>query len=207
MTQNNLLQIKTLIFDLGGVYFTDGAATAIKSIAATYSLTEAQVTEVIKGDLGTQYRIGAITPDEFWQRATAAWNITAPTAEIAAIWLQAYVPIPATIALIDRLQTAGYELLFLSDNAPDRIDYLEKTYHFLQHFQDGVFSHIAGVRKPDPKMYQLVLQKTTTPAAQCLFIDDKPAMLEPARKLGMHVIHFTGPEQLEKDLQSLGLKF
>lgn len=199
--------IKTLIFDLGGVYFTDGVPTAIKNIAKKYSVSEAAISDIFKGQLGSQYRIGTITPDEFWQQAKAQLNIDAPTSDLAPLWLHAYQPIPATVALIQRLQAAGYQLLFLSDNAPDRIDYLETTYHFLQHFQDGIFSHIAGVRKPDPKMYELVLKKAAAPATQCLYIDDKPAMLEPARKLGMQVIHFQSPEQLEKDLQALALKF
>ena len=128
--------IKTVIFDLGGVYFTDGSAP-----------------------------------------------------------------------LIDRPGAAGYELLYLSDNVQDRIDYLEATYRFLHRFKDGVFSHDVGIRKPDPMIYQIVLERASHPPSECLFIDDKPAMLDPAEEVGMTVIAFVDPDPLETDLVGHGLLF
>ena len=119
--------------------------------------------------------------------------------------MRAYEPIEGTVALIDRLRAAGYQMLFLSDNVEERVDYLESTYGFLHRFEDGVFSHRVGLRKPDPRMYELVLQKASHSAEHCVFIDDKPQMLEPAVKIGMSVIPFETPNQVERDLKSLGL--
>jgi putative hydrolase of the HAD superfamily len=61
------------------------------------------------------------------------------------------------------------------------------------------------LRKPDPRIYELTLAKASHPAAQCVFIDDKPQMLEPAERLGMRVIAFESPSQLERDLRRLAL--
>ena len=60
---------------------------------------------------------------------------------------------------------------------------------------------------PDPAIYELALQKTSHPAEHCVYVDDKPRMLEPARVLGISVIAFENPDQLERDLQGLGLTF
>ena len=109
--------------------------------------------------------------------------------------------------LLDRLRDAGYQLIFLSDNVQERIDYLEETFGFLHRFDDGIFSHRVGMRKPDPRIYELALEKASYGAEQCVFVDDKPAMLEPAEKAGMAVIAFVGPEQLEQELENLGLRF
>ena len=93
------------------------------------------------------------------------------------------------------------------DNVQERIDYLEETCGFLHRFAGGVLSHLAGLRKPDPKIYELALEKASCAAAQCVYVDDKPAMLEPAMRMGMSAIPFENPGQLERDLQSLGLVF
>jgi 2-haloacid dehalogenase len=37
-----------------------------------------------------------------------------------------------------------------------------------------------------------------------VFVDDSPANVEGARAVGMHAVHFTGPEPLATDLRRLG---
>ena len=52
--------IKTIIFDLGGVYFTDGTQRAIDIISKEYNLNKDEVANVFKGEIGTKYRKIAI---------------------------------------------------------------------------------------------------------------------------------------------------
>ncbi len=197
--------IKTIIFDLGGVYFTDGTAEAIREIAHRYHIDVGAVKSVLKGELGTQYRVGAITAKQFWDGAKSIWNVEAENLDLAQIWLKGYAPIEGTVTLIDALRNAGYELIFLSDNVQERVEYLDMKYHFIQKFKGGVFSHIAHTRKPDPIIYKQTLKLTNSPASDCVYIDDKPELLEPAKALGMSVIHFQNPEQLKNTLNYLGV--
>ena len=199
--------IKTVISDLGGVYFTDGSARAIERIGAAYDIPVDRVRDVLMGDLGNRYRIGEISAAQFWDRAKESWDLQLSTDEIASVWLRAYEPIEGTVALVDRLRAAGYKNLFLSNNVQERIDYLESTYGFLHRFEDGVLSHKVGLKKPDPRIYRIVLEKASCPAAQCVFVDDKPPMLEPAEQIGMSVVAFESPDQLERELRTLGLTF
>ncbi len=60
------------------------------------------------------------------------------------------------------------------------------------HFDLTVISGQVGLRKPDPAIYRLALERSGGDAADCLFIDDLPANLEVARELGMRTIHHTG---------------
>ena len=107
--------------------------------------------------------------------------------------------------MVKQLGGLGHELLFLSDNTPERVRYLDERYGFLAKFKDGVFSHVVGHVKPDPALYELVLAKASHPAAECVYIDNKAELLEPARVLGMSVIAFENPSQLERALGELGL--
>ena len=202
----DMRDIKTVIFDLGGVYFTDGTKGAIDIISKRWNLDPVLVADVFKGKIGTAYRENQITHEEFWRQAKKTLGIDAPTDELALIWLNGYVPIEGTVNIIKELKDNGYEIIYLSDNVQERIDYLEERYHFLQYFKSGVFSHIAGVRKPNPKIYQLALAEASYPAKNCVYIDDKPNLLEEADKLGMATIAFTNPDSLRTALVSLGVK-
>jgi HAD superfamily hydrolase (TIGR01509 family) len=85
------------------------------------------------------------------------------------------------------------------------VNYLETRYHFLQFFNNGIFSYQAKLRKPDPRLYRLILQKASRTAEQCLYIDDVEGFLDPARELGMTTIHFQEVSQLSRELNLLGL--
>lgn len=198
---------KTIIFDLGGVYFTDGTKQAIHSISEKYNIPPEKIKAVPKGELGTQYRTGEITADIFWEKAKNYWGIIASSDDLANMWLKGYEPIDGTANLIQRIKKAGHELLFLSDNVKERVEYLSEKYNFLPNFKDGVFSHEAGIRKPNPKIYQLVLEKASNIAENCVYIDDKLELLEPAKKLGMEAVQFIDPNQVESELRKLGVEF
>ena len=199
------MNIKTVIFDLGGVYFTDGTSRAIDIISKKFGKNKEVVADVFKGEIGTRYRKSEIKHEEFWNLAKATLGIDARNEELAEIWLSGYVPIEGTVEIVKQLEEQGYELLFLSDNVQERIDYLKERYDFLEHFKDGVFSHIVGTRKPDIMMYQYALDKTENNADECVYIDDKDNLLIPAQQLGMNTIHFKSAEELEKGLNQLGV--
>ena len=197
--------IKTIIFDLGGVYFTDGTQRAINIISEKYKLDKNIVADVFKGEIGTKYRKSQISNDEFWNLAKQVFGITAKNEELNEIWLSGYVPIEGTVQTIQNLKANGYELLFLSDNVQDRVDYLTARYDFLDYFKDGVFSHLVGTRKPEIKMYQYALDKTKNKPEECVYIDDKENLLLPAQELGMKTIHFKNAEYLNNKLIELGV--
>jgi len=105
------------------------------------------------------------------------------------------------VSLVDQLNSIGYELLHLSDNTGERVVNFDAKYSFLQKFNYGIFSHIVKHKKPGPLVYQLLLAKASHPAAACVYIDDKPVYLEPAKKLGMQVIAFNNFLNLKTGLE------
>jgi 2-haloacid dehalogenase len=59
--------------------------------------------------------------------------------------------------------------------------------------------------KPDPAIYNLLLEKIGKPAGECIFIDDSPANIQRAEQMGFVTIHFTSPSQLEDELNQMGI--
>jgi putative hydrolase of the HAD superfamily len=73
---------------------------------------------------------------------------------------------------------------------------------------DSVFeSSVLGARKPEPRFYQLALEKLGIEARQAVYLDDLGINLKPARALGMTTIKVESAKQAIAELQSvLGLQ-
>jgi hypothetical protein len=83
------------------------------------------VEDVLNGDPGKQFRIGSLSAEQFWQRAKTSWNIQESSEALSHLWCSGYRPIEGTLILVDRLKSAGHELLYLSDYIDDKPAYLE----------------------------------------------------------------------------------
>ena len=199
--------MSTLIFDLGGVCFTDGTRIATSIISQRFGLPEKDVVTVLKGEDGKAYRSGIIGKDEFWKRAKARLGLDCDAEELAEVWHSSYKPIRGMFRLLEKLKKAGHELFFLSDNTKERVEYLEGRYHFLEYFRAGLFSYEAGMTKDNPKIFLMLLNKLSLSAAQCIYIDDKSEMVERAGKLGMKSLLFSGPGRLEEQLRERGIEY
>jgi HAD superfamily hydrolase (TIGR01509 family) len=197
--------IKLILFDLGGVLFTSGMNTFVDGVCRRYGIADKTLRELVDyGELGSLYREGKITRDEFWKRVISTLNLKETADELEREWIEGYHLIEGTKNLIEKL-SKSYKVMFLSDNVKEREIALEKKYGFKSWFAGGIFSHEVGVRKPDPKVYKIALEKAEEDAEETVFIDDKESSLIPARKMGMTTILFESPEKLEKDLQTLGV--
>jgi len=199
-------KMPTLIFDLGGVYFTDGTDNAINTICKKYILDRQIVVDIFYGEAGMMYRENKITINEFWNIAKNNWKIeNESTDELAQIWHKGYVPIDGVKNIIIKLRENDFEILYLSGSTDDRVKYLENKYNFLQYFNDGVFTFTVGVRKPSPEPYQHLLKKSSNTPENCIYIDNQEKYLIPAKELGIKTILFTTSANLYKDLESIGI--
>jgi HAD superfamily hydrolase (TIGR01509 family) len=70
-----------------------------------------------------------------------------------------------------------------------------------------VISGEVGHAKPEPEIFQILLDKIGKPARECLFIDDSLANIGQAQKLGFATILFESPQQLERSLREFKIVF
>ena len=67
-------------------------------------------------------------------------------------------------------------------------------------FDVVIESSKAGVRKPDPRIYQMMIEALGVEPGECIYLDDLGVNCKPAAALGMHAIKVTGEAQLLADL-------
>ena len=70
-------------------------------------------------------------------------------------------------------------------------------------FDGLVISGEEGFRKPDPRMYALGAERIGAAPSDCVFVDDLAFNLDPARELGMAVVHHTAAETTLAELERL----
>lgn len=106
---------------------------------------------------------------------------------------------PKMYALVDQLKEHKYRVALLSNTTPYRAK-LIRSFGLYQPFDPCILSCEVGLRKPDPKIYALLLERLNLPASRVIFIDDKLANIEAARKIGIDGIVFESEEQLRFEL-------
>ena len=91
------------------------------------------------------------------------------------------------VELVRRLKNHGYCVYYLSNIPEDTLDLLMKR-GLEGVFDGGVASCDVHINKPDPRIYQELLNKYHLIASECIFIDDSRANVQTAFQLGMNSI-------------------
>jgi putative hydrolase of the HAD superfamily len=69
-------------------------------------------------------------------------------------------------------------------------------------FDDVVESSVIGVRKPEPRFYEIACERLDVEPEECIFLDDLGINLKPARAMGMTTIKVTSGPQAVAELRA-----
>lgn len=115
-------------------------------------------------------------------------------------WFPILTPIESSVELIPFFKERGFGLYVISNFHRSAFDYIYSKYEWLQLFDGIVLSCDTKSLKPEPHIYETLLQTQNLTAHECLFIDDALANVEGARQVGMQAVQYTSPIQLRQDL-------
>lgn len=102
--------------------------------------------------------------------------------------------------LVGAAHSAGYRTALCSNSWGTRLyprDRLDPIFDVL------VISGEVGLRKPDPAIFELTLEKLGVDASTCVFVDDHPGHLAPAMEMGMKTVLHRSPEESVREVSSL----
>jgi len=112
-------------------------------------------------------------------------------------------PIHGTVEILRRLKEAGYPLYGLSNWPDGKFQGVRHKFPFLEWFDDIVISGAVKLAKPDPRIFELLLERIGRPAQECVFIDDSAKNIAVAKEMGFKAIQFAGPDHLEQALSKM----
>ena len=116
--------------------------------------------------------------------------------------------IPHNVAVLRKLEHSKYELFGLTNWSSETFPFALENYDFFKIFQDKiVVSGTEKLIKPDPKIWEVLLNRYQIKAEESVFIDDNFQNINVAESLGFICIHIKEDTDLEKELKELGVEF
>lgn len=182
--------IKAVIFDLGGVVARDNPKAALSRIEF----------KGVRWDLALK---GRIREEEVVKVIARKHGVK--TDKIIALLGQRRIPNLEVIKLVKRLKKQ-YKLALVSNTLSSTFRYRIKHYDLEKYFDVLICSAEVGLLKPDPKIFQLALQKLNVNPEEAVLIDDREANIKSVETLGMKGILYEEDNSLIRELRSIGIK-
>lgn len=191
-----------LLIDFGGV-LTSSVFGAFEAFCAVEGLPSDTVRRAFRENEAAQQllfdlELGAIEQAAF--DAELAPLIGVDPEGLAGRMFAALHPDPSMFDLVRAIRGRGIRTGLISNSWGTAL-YDRDTLGEL--FDALVISGEEGIRKPDPAIYVLGAERIGLAPQQCVFVDDLPFNLKPARELGMATVHHTSAAETARALDEL----
>ena len=202
-----MTKIDTVIFDLGAVLIDWNPQYLYRKIFEQEADMHHFLQNICTPDWNAQQDAG-----RSWAEAVSTLSAQHPAyvSHIQAYWERwpemLNGPIEGSVRILEQLKTQGkHRLLALTNWSAETWPFAWEQYDFLQLFEGILVSGKEALKKPDERIYRLLIERYALNPQSSLFIDDSRANVEAAGKMGIQIIHFTDPAQLEEELRMLGV--
>ena len=198
--------IKNIIFDYGNVIFTINFERVQQSLKALGINSVDEFYGHLQQDpIFDAFDRGQITAVQFRDRIREkANNTTLSDEEIDGAWNSILIGIAdGNHELLLKLK--GKYRTFLLSNINEIhfnyiMKYLKNEFNFENNdhlFEKVYYSHHTGMRKPEPAIFEKLLQENNLKPEETLFIDDSPQHLATAHVLGIQTFLMTAPDTIQ----------
>ena len=114
-----------------------------------------------------------------------------------------FKPKEKSIEFLKKQVSPNYKIYILSNVSQYVLSYI-RTLDFFPYVTSGTYSYLVKSCKPEEDIYHKFFEENKVIPQECLFLDDIPANIETARRLGMHGIVFDDNiKEVESYLQSI----
>jgi putative hydrolase of the HAD superfamily len=197
------VSIQAVIFDLAGVLLHTIRGTFAGLMAERLGVTEVETSRLLGTQENDMWDMGEMNDDEFFTFALELLNLPMNLKPV----LEKFV---VDDFCIDQEMLAAVHELHKSCNTALLTNFPSHVHTFMQTVWrvDGAFDHIIAscdvkLIKPDPRIYQLTLERLDCRPDEAVFIDDRPVNVVAAEELGIHGIMYQSREQSLGDLEKV----
>ncbi len=203
---------RAVIFDLGGVVFPS-PFDVFAEYERCHALPDRFIREVVaaSAEHGAWARLerNELTFEEFcvaFDTECAAAGGVVHAVELMRGISQGFEPRPTMLEAIAAIRGKGLRVGALTNNWATTGAASDHAPHALGHlgqFDVVVESAVEGLRKPDPRIYELVCNRLEVLPVEAVFLDDLGVNLKPARTMGMTTIKVNKPETAIAELAAV----
>jgi glucose-1-phosphatase len=176
--------VRNLVFDLGGVLYAIDPARTTAALTQLAGLGANSLP--LDHPLFLDFEMGLLSPEAFRMGLRTNLDLRCDDAEIDAAWNALLLGLMEQRAAWIPKLAAHYRVVLLSNtNVIHSRIWLPQCATMFGQMERTWFSYEMHMRKPDPGIYQHVVDEMGMIAAECIFIDDSPPNLVGAAAIGM----------------------
>jgi epoxide hydrolase-like predicted phosphatase len=198
------MAIRAVVFDIGGVLEITPNLGVIERWETRLGLRAGELNQRMH-DTWVGVSIGTVTEDDMHQAITDRLGLDGQqlAAFMAGIWRE-YLG-TANTGLIEyaRRLRPQYRTGILSNSFVGAREREQAAYGFEDLVDEIVYSHEAGMSKPDPRIYALICARLDVHPHETVFLDDKDRCVDGAREAGIHAVCYRDNAQAIEDIDKL----
>lgn len=199
--------IKNIVFDLGGVLVDWNPRYLYRQVFKSADEMEYFLQHVCSSEWNARLDAGLPFTQGIEERCEAYPHYRR---EIRLYWERwpemVQGEIGPMVSLFRQFQDIGsFGLFALSNWSSQTFPLAQRRFPFLDEFDGLILSGNEGVIKPDPKIFEIFLDRYGLKATDCLFIDDSLDNVKTALDMGFLALHFRDPDTLKIQLKQMGL--
>jgi putative hydrolase of the HAD superfamily len=196
--------VRNVIFDLGGVVLDWNPDHIVSRFQPVVEL-QASLKAALFGHADWRmFDRGTLTESELIERLQP--RVGRPRQEVTAILdavRDSLEEKPETVQLIRALQAQGTPLYCLSNMPAAVYTHLRRRHSFWDAFSGIVISGEVKMMKPEPAVFQHLLDTFNLRPEESVFIDDVLANIDSAKQMGLHAIWFKDAAQCRRELDEV----
>jgi HAD superfamily hydrolase (TIGR01509 family) len=199
-----MAKIKALIFDFGGVLVRMVDDRPRLMLAEQLQVPLSHLDDLVFfSDSARRASRGEIKVDQHWMAVGDALGI--PSEDMPRFLEKYWSADDVNWELLDFIKSLHprYKIGLLSNAWDDLRQTMHERWNMDVLFDDLVISAEVGIVKPDPRIYQLAVERLGVHPDECVFIDDMLINVEAAHQQGLTAIQFVDTQQILADLRTV----
>lgn len=196
-----------IVFDIGNVILEWNPQRLVGSVFSCKTQSKEAIENIIDHEDWQMLDKGTLGLEEAISRANERCNIGInKIRKLFEETPKSLIPIQETIDVIMELSEKGYSLYVLSNMHKHTFEYLLVAYDIWRHFSGIVISsHIKSI-KPEPEIFEYLIDAYNLIPGNTVFLDDMKNNIEAAKKFGLNTIHVGNASQSKEELyQMIGI--
>ncbi len=199
--------INAVVFDIGGVLEITPALGLGRKWETRLGLPDGALGERMR-DVWLAGSIGTISEAQVYQALTDRLGLgEGQLAEyVADLWREYLGTANSELIEYARGLRPRYRTGILSNSFVGAREREQAAYGFEDLVDEIVYSHEAGMGKPDPRIYALICARLGVRPRETVFLDDAPACVDGARAAGLHAVLYRDNRQAMEEVGELLLQ-
>jgi epoxide hydrolase-like predicted phosphatase len=199
-----LVTVRAVVFDIGGVLAVTPDLMVAEKWEPALGLGDGELGPLIR-EVSDAGAIGTISEQQAVRRIGQILGLGSQQLEalMADLWANYLGTLNSELASYFASLRPRYRTGIISNSFVGAREREQVRYGFEEMTDVIIYSHEAGVAKPDPRIFGLAVERLGVRPEEMAFLDDVPLFVDAARQAGLQAVLFTGNQQAIADIEAL----